>query len=249
MTGSSAKCLLSVGGSASLERTIRTCLSCGLSQCVLVLGHRADEIKHFVTKAFRGVRVTYVINDRHRDTNTCFALRMVASTIGSSEFIRIDADVVFDARILRQLSDSDFPNVLCIDRTGTRMTGRMNVIVDEQKHVFDVGASVDPELRHGEFIGIEKISSKMAPLLFAEITLMMESAANLRADLEAACARLVKKGTVIHALDITSRKWTNVETAECLAAANTMFRSPITTVSRGQQRALDESADRDPHPT
>ena len=249
MTDSRAKCILSVGGSAILERTIRNCLSCGISQFVLVLGHRADEIQHFVTKAFRGVRVTYLINDRYRDTNTCYALGMAASTIGSSEFIRIDADVVFDARILRQITDSDFPYVLCIDSTGTRMTGQMNVIVDEQKHVLDVGTAVDPELAHGVSIGIEKISSKMAPLLFAEITLMMENAANLRADLEAACARLVKKGTVIHALDITSLKWTNVETAECLAAANAMFRSPITTVSRGQQRALDQSGEREPHPT
>jgi len=249
MTDSSAKCLLSVGGSAILERTIRNCLSCGISQFVLVLGHRADEIRHFVTKAFRGVRVTYVVNDRYRDTNTSYAMGMAASTIGSSEFIRIDADLVFDARIVRQLTDSDLPNVLCIDSTSTRMTGQLNVIVDEQKHVLDVGASTDPALAHGVSIGIDKISSKMAPLLFAEITLMMENAANLRADLETAYARLVKKGTVIHALDITSLKWTNIGTAEGFAAANAMFQSPITTVSRGQQRALDDAAEKESHPT
>jgi choline kinase len=249
MTDSSAKCLLSVGGSAILKRTIRNCLSCGISQFVLVLGHRADEIQHFVTKAFRGVRITYVINDRYRDTNTCYALGMAASTIGSSEFIRIDADVVFDARILRQLTDSDFPNVLCIDSTSTLMTGQMNVIVDEQKHVLDVGASVDPELAHDVSIGIEKISSKMAPLLFAELALMMENPANLRADLEAAYGRLVDKGTVIHSFDIAGLKWTNIDTAEDFAAANAMFQSPITTLSRGQQRALDESAEKQPHPT
>ena len=114
MTKSSATCMLSVGGSVILERMIRNCLSCGISQFVLVLGHRADEIKQFVNKTFRGVRVTYVINDRYRDTNTGYALRMAASTIGSSEFIRFDADVVFDAKILRQLTDSDLPNASCV---------------------------------------------------------------------------------------------------------------------------------------
>ena len=91
MKNTGAKCMLSVGGSVILERMIRNCLSCGISQFVLVLGHRADEIRHFVTKAFRGVRVTYVMNDRYRDTNTGYALRLAASTIASSEFIRIDA--------------------------------------------------------------------------------------------------------------------------------------------------------------
>lgn len=248
-TDSSARSLLSVGGSTILERTIRNCLSCGISQFVLVLGHRADEIQHFVNKAFRGVRVTYVINDRYRDTNTGYALGMAASKIGSSEFIRIDADVVFDARILRQLTDSDLPNVLCIDSTGTRMTAQMNVIADEQKHVRTVGASVDPELAVGVSIKIDKVSGKMAPLLFAELALMMENPANLRADLEAAYARLVEKGTVIHALDISGLNWTNIETAEGLTAANAIFRSPIATVSRGQQRALDEATEKEPHPT
>ena len=249
MTDSSAKCMLSVGGSVILERTIRNCLSCGISQFVLVLGHRADEIKYFVNKAFRGIRVTYVINDRYRDTNTAFALRMAASTIGSSEFIRIDADVVFDARILRQLADSDLPNALCIDSSSARAQGKVNVIADDQKHVRAVGKSVDPELALGVSIGIEKISGKIAPLLFAELALMMENPADLRADLEAAYARLMDKETVIHAFDIAGLNWTNIETSEGFAAANATFRSPITTISRGQQRALDEAAGKEPHLT
>ena len=65
LTDKSAKSLLSVGGSVILERMIRNCLSCGISQFVLVLGHRADEIKQFVDKTFRGIRVTYVTNDRY----------------------------------------------------------------------------------------------------------------------------------------------------------------------------------------
>lgn len=249
MTDGSVKCMLSVGGSIILERMIRNCLSCGISQFVLVLGHRADEIKHFVTKAFRGVRVTYVINDRYLDTNTGYALGMAASTIGSSEFIRIDADVVFDAKILRQLTDSDLPNAVCIDRNSGLTDGKVKVIADDQMHVSAVGKSVDPALANGVSIGVEKISGKTAPLLFAELALTMDNPANLQADLEAAYARLVDTGTVIHALDITGLNWTNIVTDEDLDAANAMFRSPITTVSRGQQRALDETAEKEPHPT
>ena len=249
LTDSSAKCMLSVGGSAIIERMIRNCLSCGISQFVLVLGHRADEIKTFVTKAFRGVRITYVTNDRYRDTNTGYSLGMAALTIGSSEFIRIDADLTFDARILRELTDSDLPNVLCIDSTGTRMPGQTNVVADDHMRVRAVGRSVDHELALGVSIGIEKISGQIAPLLFAELALMMENPANLRADLESAYERLADKGTVLHAFDIKGMNWTNIETDGGFAAANAMFRSPVTTVSRGQQRALDEAAEKVPHPT
>lgn len=234
------KSLLRVGGSAILERMIRNCLSCGISQFVLVLGHRADQIKQFVDKTFRGIRVTYVINDRYRETNTGYSLMLAAPAIGGAEFIKFDADVVFDTKILRGLLDSDLPNLLCIDRNIALADEEVKVIADDQMRVTDIGKSVDPSLALGESIGIEKISAKTGPLLFAELGLMMEDATHARAYYEAAYARLVGKDTTFYALDITGLNWTEIDTAEDYAAANVMFRTPITTVSRGQQRALDE---------
>jgi choline kinase len=243
LTDNCPKSLLSVGGSIILERMIRNCLSCGMSQFVLVLGHRADEIKRFVDKTFRGIRVTYVISDRYRDTNTGYSLMLASSAIGTAEFVKFDADVVFDVKILRQLVDSDQSNVLCIDRNIALEDEEVKVITDDQMQVLEVGKSVDPKLALGESIGIEKISAKTGPLLFAELTQMMESHAHLQDYYEAAYARLVDKGTIFHALDITGLNWTEIDTAEDFAAANAMFGSPITTISRGQQRVLDEAAE------
>jgi len=242
LTDKSAKCLLSVGGSVILERMIRNCLSCGVSQFVLVLGHRADEIKQFVDKTFRGIRVTYVINDRYRDTNTGYSLMLASTLVGTAEFIKFDADVVFDIKILRALIDNELPNVLCIDRNIALADEEVKVITDDQMRVREIGKSVDSVTALGESIGIEKISAVTGPLLFAELRGMMESPAHAQEYYEAAYARLVEKEIPFHALDITGMKWTEIDTAEDFAAANAMFGSPITTVSRGQQRALDEAS-------
>lgn len=51
----------------------------------------------------------------------------------------------------------------------------MKVITDDQMQVLEVGKTVDPKLALGESIGIEKISAKTGPLLFAELAAMMES--------------------------------------------------------------------------
>ncbi|MEB8385607.1 phosphocholine cytidylyltransferase family protein [Rhodobacteraceae bacterium KMM 6894] len=242
LTDKSAKCLLSVGGSVILERMIRNCLSCGISQFVLVLGHRADEIKQFVDKTFRGVRVTYVSNDRYRDTNTGYSLMLASTVVGTAEFIKFDADVVFDTRILRTLVDSDVPNVLCIDRNIALADEEVKVITDDQMRVREIGKSVDPNTALGESIGIEKISAATGPLLFSELTEMMQDPRNAQEYYEAAYARLIEKEIPFHALDITGMKWTEIDTTEDFAAANEMFGSPITTVSRGQQRAFDEAS-------
>lgn len=52
------------------------------------------------------------------------------------------------------------------------------------------------------------------------------------------------KGLPFHTLDITGLPWTEIDTDEDFAAANAMFGTPVTTVSRGQQRALDEAAEK-----
>jgi choline kinase len=241
LTDKTAKSLLSVGGSVILERMIRNCLSCGISQFVMVLGHRADEIKQLIDKTFRGIRVTYVINDRYRDTDTGYCLLLASSAVGTREFIKFDADVVFETKILRALMDSDLPNLLCIERDIALTDEDVKVIADDEMRVSEIGKSVDPATALGESIGIEKISAVTGPLLFAQLREMMESSANTHAYYEAAYARLVDNGIPFHALDITGMKWTGIDTAEDFAAANAMFGTPITTVSRGQQRALDEA--------
>ncbi|WP_050526504.1 phosphocholine cytidylyltransferase family protein [Pseudorhodobacter aquimaris] len=244
LTDNCPKSLLTVGGSVILERMIRNCLSCGLSQFVLVLGHRADEIRQFVDKTFRGIRVTYVINDRYRETNTGYSLMLASQVIGTAEFIKFDADVVFDVKILRQLVDDDRANVLCIDQNIALEDEEVKVITDDQMQVLEVGKSVDPKVALGESIGIEKISAKTGPLLFVELSEMMESPARYQDYYEDAYARLVVKGAAFHALDITGSNWTEIDTAQDFAAANAMFGTPITTVSRGQQRAIDEASDK-----
>lgn len=243
MTNATAACLLSIGGSVILERTIRNCLSCGISQFVLVLGHGAEDVKKFVDKTFRGIRVTYVVNDRYRETNTGYSVMLASSAVGAAEFITFDADVVFDAKILRQLLDRDLPNVLCIDRNFAQSDQVANVTTDDQLRVIEFGMSVEPIAAQGRAIWIDKISAVTGLLLFAELAQMMDSPKHAQIEYGAAYARLVTNGMPFHALDITRLKWTDVGTDENLAAANAMFKSPVTTVSRSQQRALDEAAD------
>lgn len=244
LTDTCPKSLLHVGGSPILERMIRNCLSCGISQFVLVLGHRSDQIKQYVDKTFRGIRVTYVMNDRYRDTNTGYSLMLAADAVKSGEFIKFDADVVFDVRILRNLLDSQMENVLCIDRNIALADEEVKVIADDQMRVSKISKSVDPEAALGESIGIEKISAATGKRLFEALNDMMVIPGNAQDYYEAAYERLVEKDTVFHALDITGLNWTEIDTAEDFDAANAMFGSPITTVSREQQRALEKAPEK-----
>lgn len=118
------------------------------------------------------------------------------------------------------------------------------VITDDQMQVLKVGKSVDLKPAPGESIGIEEISAKTGPLLFAELDEMMENREHFQEYYEAAYERLVMQRTVFRALDITGLNWTEIDTAEDYAAANAMFGTPISTISRGQQKAIDEASEK-----
>jgi choline kinase len=238
LTDDCPKSLLSVGGSIILERMIRNCLSCGISQFVIVVGHKADQIKQLVNKNFRGIRVTYVINERYHDTNTGYSLMLASSAIGSAEFVKFDADLVFDVNILRRLIDSDLPNVLCIDRDIALEDEEVKVVTDDQMRVLEIGKTVDSKIAAGESIGVEKISAETGSLLFTELSQMMESSVNHQEYYEAAYSQLVSKNTVFHALDITGQKWTEIDTSEDFATANRLFDSPATKVMNVRSKSI-----------
>ncbi|MBT6960519.1 MAG: phosphocholine cytidylyltransferase family protein, partial [Rhodospirillaceae bacterium] len=130
-----------------------------------------------------------------------------------------------------------------IDRNIALEDEEVKVIANDQMQVIEVGKSVDPKLALGESIGIEKISAGTGALLFTELSEMMESRGNLQAYYEAAYAQLVDQDTQFHALDISGLDWTEIDTAIDFAAANAKFSSPVTTISRGQQKVLDEAVE------
>ena len=89
--------------------------------------------------------------------------------IGDSTFIKFDADVVFDKKILTKLIECKYENCLCIDKNIHLDVEEIKVIIDEQNRVVKASKTVNPKDAIGESIGIEKISGDTAKLLFTEL--------------------------------------------------------------------------------
>lgn len=225
LTDDCPKCLLIVAGKPILEHMIRNCQDCGISEFVIVLGYLEERIRQFVGTAFPELKVTFVVNDRYDETNTGYSLMLAWQAIGVASFIKFDADVVFDPEILRRLIASDFLNALCIDRDIQLDAEEVKVIVDDQMRVLQASKTIAPKKAMGESIGIEKICSKTAKLLFTELTLAMGQSGRLQDYYEATYEWLITRGTKFQALDITGLKWTEIDTHDDHAAASAMFKA------------------------
>lgn len=224
MTDNCPKCLLKVGGKTILEMMLSHIQSCGINEAVFVLGYLQDQIRDYVKTAFPELDATYLVNDDYSTTNTGYSLMLALRETKDSAFVKFDADVVFDAEILRRLIDSEHKNCLCIDKNIQLDAEEIKVTVEGGNKVVKVSKSVRPVDAVGESIGIEKINGHTAALLLAELQKNMEDVENHQNYYEDAYERLIAKNVPFHALDISGLRWTEIDTHEDFAMAEKMFR-------------------------
>lgn len=223
LTDNCPKCLLKIGGVTILERMLTNIQACGINEVVFVLGYLQEQIESFVKKSFPELDAHFIVNDRYTETNTGYSLMLTENFVKGSSFVKFDADVVFDQKILESLLASDDQNVLCIDTEIHLDAEEIKVVVRDDSRVVKASKTVVPTDAVGESIGIEKIGPETALLLFAELKEMMAYKKNHQEYYEAAYEQLMEKDVPFHALDITGLEWTEIDTIQDFDAADKIF--------------------------
>jgi choline kinase len=223
LTDNCPKCLLKIGGVTILERMLTHIQACGINEVVFVLGYLQEQIESFVKNSFPELDAHFIVNDRYTETNTGYSLMLTEKFIKGSSFVKFDADVVFDKNILENILASDDQNILCIDKEIHLDDEEIKVVVKEGSRIVKASKTVMPTDAAGESIGIEKIGSETAILLFSELKAMMTRAENHQEYYEGAYELLMAKDIPFHALDITGLKWSEIDTKQDFDAAEKLF--------------------------
>ena len=223
LTDNCSKSLLRIGDKTILEMMISHIQDCNINEIVFVTGYLENQIKEYVKNNNQDLKAYFVTNERYTETNTGFSLLLTKDSVGDSDFIKFDADVVFDKEILERLLDSPEESALCIDRNIQLDAEEIKVVVDDKNRILKANKTIDPKEAIGESIGIEKIGKETAKRLFQELEEMMQDEKNHQEYYEAAYERLIEKGESFHALDITGLDWVEIDTNEDFELARKIF--------------------------
>ncbi len=111
------KCLLRFGGLTLLERHLRMLKSAGVSEVVLALGFRHELVEWELDNWGWDPRPEIVLN-MNFELGSVLTVHTVADAMTrGGDILLMDADVLYDERILRALVEGDGPlNQLLIDR-------------------------------------------------------------------------------------------------------------------------------------
>lgn len=223
LTDRSHKSLLPVKGITILERMLINIEAVGIKDIVIVTGYLADQIISVVKKTFPKLNISFVHNNRYEFTNTGYSLLLTKEYVNNSDFIKFDADVVFDASVLKNLLDNKNPNCLCIDTNINLDKEEVKVTLTEEGAVKAVSKKLDPINSHGESIGIEKISKKAGAILFDELNRLMMDSKNHQEYYDDSYTTLVNKDVPFHAVNITGHRWVEIDTHDDYHRANSIF--------------------------
>ena len=112
--GDRPKCLLGFGGSTLLERQIAILRRANVSELVLAVGFQAQRVDSIVGRVAGDMIVRTVFNPDY-EQGSMVSLWTLRDHL-DSDLLLMDADVLYDERIMHRLCTSAHRNVLLLDR-------------------------------------------------------------------------------------------------------------------------------------
>lgn len=223
ITDTLPKSLLVLGGKSILHRMLEALHHSGLQHCVIVTGYHRELIERSVHTMNMPLQIHFTFNPLFESTNNNYSLWAAQSNVVGQEMLLLDADILFDERILKRLLDSPHENALVIRRSTDLGCEEVKVELDPADRLVHIGKTVTREHATGESIGIEKFSRTATERLFG----ILDRRKNRNEFYEASFQELVDQGTEIFAVDTAGYPCIEIDTKEDLEKAEYLARSMI----------------------
>ena len=215
------KILLRFGGRTLLERHLDCLSGAGAGPVTLVVGYRSELIEAELERIGRRREVTLIRNG-HWQEGSAVSLDCGRAVLESGPVVLMDADVLYDARLIERLLDGTHPGVLLLDRTLEPGDEPVKICVGDDNRIVDFAKRPDAaHAFHGESVGFFRFSSKAAASLARRTRAMVEADRGL--EYEEPIRALIRADASDPPMfgyeDITGLPWTEIDFMEDIAKA------------------------------
>jgi len=173
LTEHTPKCLLEVGGKSILQRTIDNLVNNSVTDLVVVTGYLKEQIEEFIKNKYHELNVEFIYNERYSSTNNIYSLWLTKTAVLKNDILLLDSDIVFDSRVIKLLTDSEYQNCLAVKSTEKLSEEEIKIDLNQDNSIAEISKEVDPEIAAGESIGIEKFSANLVNNLFSILDQMV----------------------------------------------------------------------------
>ena len=226
LTITQPKCMVHVAGRPMMEYQLDSLRRAGIQDCVIVVGYMAESVRGYFGSHYRGVGLSYVENTVYDKTNNLYSLWLARAEF-DDDILLLEGDLVFDDRLVSQLTLMDEPNVAIVDRFQSNMDGTVILAKGGAVISMVLKAKQGPGFDYGPALKTVNIYRLSRETLVEAIVPEMESfLVEGRTDqyYEAVFSSLIGSGRMDMAVMNTGNcKWAEIDTMGDLRDAEKMF--------------------------
>ena len=204
------KCLSRVGGRPLVEHQLDALEAVGVEQVDMVVGFEQEQIRELV-----GDRARYVVNERYAETNSLYSF-LCAAERGPDDVFVLNADVLFDERVLWRLLDAG-PDAIAYDSTSGGDAEEMKIDHFDGELV-EMRKDLEDHRSRGENLGVLRLSRASVALARSVARELVWGRGALN-DWLASAVNRVAEHRCIDCVDVAGLPWTEIDFPEDLAAA------------------------------
>lgn len=204
------KSLVDVGkGLTLLETQLHSLKECGIKDIVMIIGYRADQIELKLKEYGSEFNVEIVYNPFFDSSNNLVSVWM-ARHYFSDEFITINGDDIFDAKVIRELMKSPFDITMVTDIKPQYDEDDMKIISVDGL-VKQVSKKVPLDEANGESVGIIKFTGSGPKIYRAMLESMVRDPSNLNVFYLKAIQNIIDAGHEVHLSQCSPDDWGEID--------------------------------------
>lgn len=235
------KCLLDIGGRPLIHYSLDNLVASGVTEIVIVTGHREAMIREALGTSYNGVPIQYVHNADYATTGSVVSLLAGAEAVKGSSVLVIESDILYHPDFADVAMSENDNTVLVADASGSG--DEVYICASEDGDLEFLGKSAPAHLRDrsiGEFAGITRLSRPFLDKYCTEAQRFLQ-AGQAKGHYEELIFELGCRGNRVGTRHCPDLPWTEIDTeADLLRAKNKVL--PQLQKLGSHVQALDDRA-------
>lgn len=228
-TKGNTKCMVEVAGKRLVDRVIEAIEYAEIKRFIIVIGHRGDALQCYIEDKFKDSSIEFIFinNSNYHKTNNIYSLYMAKEFLEKDDTIILESDLIFDKKVIKDVKEYPYDDVVTVAKYAPWMDGTVTLLT-EDGYIKEFVEKKDFKFkRKGDYyktVNIYKFSKEFSqktyvPFLEAYIKsygtneyyeLVLKAIAHL------SCSSL-------KAYKLSNEKWYEIDDAQDLDIANTIF--------------------------
>lgn len=226
ITDSAPKCLTEVNGVPILKNTLRNLYECGIKNCSIVTGYRAEKIIEYIDRNTHVIDVNYLHNEIYEKTNDMYSLWIARKELKKG-CVLLEGDIFFNISALKRALERSKSSKKSLYLSG-RYTGVPNeVLIKTDKNLriksIEVLRGKSARVESGSFVSSGMlIINKSYGERFSNWLDDAVERGNTNILFDEVIAQHLEEAP-IYVFEIAHTEWVEIDTIDDLIRAETLF--------------------------